>query len=57
MPYDLGIRFVMARKRGSGNHVRFGSRRVRLLAGVWMDQEAEWGMPGLSWSFQSETLA
>lgn len=57
MSYDLGVRFVTAGKCGSGNGVHFGSRRVRLLARVWMDWEAEWGVPGLSGSFQSKSLA
>lgn len=48
MSYDLGIRFIAAGKPASGNSVHFGSRRMRLLAPVWM--EAEWGAPGLQFS-------
>lgn len=25
-------------------------------AHIWVDPDTEWGMPGLSWSFQAETL-
>lgn len=51
LSYDLGVRFVTAGKCGSGNGVHFGSRRVRLLARVWMDWEAEWGGARAQWQF------
>lgn len=39
MSYDLGVRFVTAGKQDSGNAVRFGSRRVRLVSG-WIRRQS-----------------